>query len=180
MKRLALAAAAVLAFASTVSAKTFVIPHVLEKSGLTTNTPFTFDTTLYVVFAAGLGAEPHGSSSREVHGHITLMKFYLFDNDDAAMRSATGEEVCNPCTFEHAADGQRKLSIRVDDLITAKGGFPVSPGGADRPVTGYAVVVVSGQDADSVAMQGFVVNSHTSPFDLSVFGFEPQPIAAAP
>ena len=25
----------------------------------------------------------------------------------------------------------------------------------------------------------FVVNAHTSPFDLSVFGFEPQPIVAA-
>jgi hypothetical protein len=27
-------------------------------------------------------------------------------------------------------------------------------------------------------VQGFVVNSHTSPFDVSVFGFDPVPLAA--
>jgi hypothetical protein len=31
-----------------------------------------------------------------------------------------------------------------------------------------------------VSPHGFVVNSHTSAFDLSVFGFDPQPILAAP
>jgi hypothetical protein len=42
------------------------------------------------------------------------------------------------------------------------------------------VIVVGGSDPDGVELQGFVVNSHTSAFDLSVFGFDPQPITAAP
>ena len=33
---------------------------------------------------------------------------------------------------------------------------------------------------ERVNLEGFVVNSHTSPFDLSVFGFEPSDIKAAP
>ncbi len=36
-----------------------------------------------------------------------------------------------------------------------------------------------GNDPDGVNVQGFVVNSHTSPFDLSVFGFEPEVLRAS-
>jgi hypothetical protein len=39
--------------------------------------------------------------------------------------------------------------------------------------------VVGGADPENVAVQGFVVNSHTSAMDLSVFGFNPVEISAA-
>lgn len=34
-------------------------------------------------------------------------------------------------------------------------------------------------DPDGVAIQGWTLTAHASAFDLSVFGFEPQPIEAA-
>src|SRR5262249_36919344 len=81
--------------------------------------------------------------------------------------------VCGPCTFQLNGQ-QRKLSIRVDDLITTTGG------GFDTAVKlGFAVIVVSGSGAEAVNIQAFVVNSHRGPFDLAVFGFEPQPMSAA-
>lgn len=50
----------------------------------------------------------------------------------------------------------------------------------------FSVVIVDAVNTDvtnlikaNVKIQGFVVNSHTSPFDLAVFGFEPQPLQAA-
>ncbi|MDB6112576.1 MAG: hypothetical protein JWR69_4326, partial [Pedosphaera sp.] len=39
-------------FAHPAAAKTFVIPHVLEKSGTINNTSFTFDTTLFLTYNA--------------------------------------------------------------------------------------------------------------------------------
>jgi hypothetical protein len=69
--------------------------------------------------------------------------------------------------------GARKTSITIDDLIVARGGF-----GAATNRDAFGVVVLDG-DTTNVKLQGFVVNSHTSAFDLSVFGFEPQPLAAA-
>lgn len=44
---------------------------------------------------------------------------------------------------------------------------------------GYSVLTVDGR-ADDVKIQGFVVNARRSAFDLSVFGFAPQEILAAP
>jgi hypothetical protein len=64
--------------------------------------------------------------------------------------------------------GRRKVAIRIDDLIAPHG----SPG-ASVCKLGFDTVVIGGTDPDGVNLQGFVVNSHSSPFDLSVFGFEP-------
>jgi hypothetical protein len=67
----------------------------------------------------------------------------------------------------------RKASITVDDLIVARGGF-----GTETNRDAFGMVVLDG-DTTNVKLQGFVVNAHTGPFDLSVFGFDPQPISAA-
>jgi hypothetical protein len=146
------------------SSRVFVLPHVLEKSGLAmgaTGTPYTFDTSIFMTYTAGLGGKPPGGGA--------TVDLYLFDNDGSLMGGSLGP-VCAPCTYDFSS--LRKHSIVVDNLIAAKGGY-------STPVrAGFGIIVVSG-DADNVAIQGFVVNSHTSPFDLSVFGFEPQPIAAA-
>ncbi|MBS1902316.1 MAG: hypothetical protein JSS75_01270 [Bacteroidetes bacterium] len=54
------------------------------------------------------------------------------------------------------------------------------------PPDTYTVIIVNAEGKDvtgqiraDVKIQGFVVNSHTSAVDLAVFGFEPQPVAAA-
>lgn len=152
--------------AATRPTRTYVIPQVLEKSGTITNTQYTFDTTIFMTYTPGLANVPAGPGA--------TVDLYLYDQADAkSFMMNNGQPVCNPCTFLLDAT-TRFRSVRVDDLITAKGG------NFDKPVKlGFGVLVVGGQDPNGVNLQGFVVNSHTNAFDLSVFGFEPQPIAAA-
>jgi hypothetical protein len=98
---------------------------------------------------------------------------FIFDQSSGQpMQSSTGADVANPASFElNASNPTRTTSV--DDLLTAQGAF-------DAGVKlGFGVLVVGGQDPDGVNLQGFVVNSHTSPSDLSVFAFEPQPLQAA-
>jgi hypothetical protein len=142
--------------------KTFVLPHILEKEGSIANTQFTFDTTVFMTYTPSI---PGGTGA--------TASLYLYDEDGSVMESQTGTPVCAPCAVSLGNGSPRKVSLRLDDLITATGGF-------DNPVKlGFGIIVVGGSDPDGVALQGFVVNAHTSPFDLSVFGFDPQPIAAA-
>lgn len=130
--------------------RTWVIPHVLERPGRVANTPNTFDTELHMV-------NVDRTASVEVR---------VFANDGQPLLGQNGQPVCSPCTFTFQQSPKQVFSL--DERITATGGFA-------RPiVTGYVVVTTTGQ----VNMQGFIVNSHTSAFDLSVFGFEPQPLAA--
>ncbi len=144
-------------------AKTYVIPHVLEKSGRISSTTNTFDTTLMITYDGGLGDTLDNGGA--------TVDLYLYDDATALPMRGSAGEVCNPCTFQMDA-ANRKRAVVLDDLILAKGGFD------QESKTGYALAVVSGPDPDGVVMQGFVVNSHTGPFDLSVFGFDPQPIGA--
>ncbi len=148
---------------SGASTKAFVLPHVLEKSGLTSSTPFTFDTQMFMTYASGLGGLPAGAGA--------TADLYLYNNDSSPMTGAGGV-VCNPCTYDFTP-AIRKRSVVIDDLITAAGGFNAAV------KLGFGILVVGGSDPDGVNLQGFVVNSHTSAFDLSVFGFDPQPISAA-
>jgi hypothetical protein len=100
------------------------------------------------------------------------VKLYLYDQQTSALMVGNGSTICGPCTFD-LSSATPKRSINIGDVISTNGGFSGAP-----VKLGFGVIVVSG-DADNARLQGFVVNSHTGPFDLSVFGFEPQPIAAA-
>jgi hypothetical protein len=153
------------------AARTYVIPHILEKSGLVSTQTFTFDTTLVALYSSGIGGLPPGAGAS--------VDLYLYDDSGALMTGSSGSPICDPCTYNlgtgPAGSGSpRKQSIRIDDLIATRGG-----GFDTAEKTGFAVLVVGGADPDGVNLQGFVVNSHTGPFDLSVFGFDPQPITAA-
>lgn len=153
------------------AARSFVIPHILEKSGLVSTQTFTFDTSLLAVYSGGIGGLPQGPGAS--------LGVYLYDDSGAPLAGLSGTPICNPCTFDlgsgPAGSGSpRKQVIRLEDLINSRGG------GFDTAVKlGFGVIVVGGADPDGVSLQGFVVNSHTGPFDLSVFGFDPQPIQAA-
>ena len=149
-----------------------VLPHVLEKSGRINNTAFTFDTTIFATYVGASFSGPGGGGGGGVAGKVkeATVDVYLYDDDGVPMRSATGQDVCNPCSAT-LSPRHRKLNLSLDEEFDRAGGFPTPQG----VVTGYGVIVVGGHD-DGVAIQGFVVNSHTSPFDLSVFGFEPQEI----
>jgi hypothetical protein len=146
--------------------RTFVLPHMLEKSGRITDTQFTFDTTIFATYTGALAGGGGG-------GGATLDLYMYDDATGSLMTGADGRDVCNPCSYNLGGSSPRKQSIRIDDLITASGAF-------DAAVKlGYGVIVVSGADPENVALQGFVVNSHTSPFDLSFLNTPVQPLSAA-
>jgi hypothetical protein len=160
--------------ASDALARVFVLPHVLEKSGLVSDTNFTFDTTIFVEYTGGTAGCPPSSP-------CAFLELYLFDERTGLpLANGMGEPYCpvvSPCFFtigsgdEGTEPSPRKRTIVLDEEITNRGGFPDS-----AVKLGFAVVVVNG-DFENVSVQGFVVNSHTSALDLSVFGFEPVPIA---
>lgn len=150
------------------AAKTFVIPHILETSGKITNTQNTFDTQFFMTYAAGLAGSSPGAGA--------TVDLYLYDQQTGLpAQAAGGETVCAPCSYAlgDGSTGQppRKLVVTLDDEIVARGGF------AGPVLSGFVVAIVNG-DADNVALTSAISNAKSSAFDLSVFGFEPQPIAA--
>jgi hypothetical protein len=91
---------------------------------------------------------------------------------DFGPQTTTGGDV--KVTSVSTTPSPRKIAVRLDDLTgSAAAGPPL-------PVRLAFGVIVTGQgDSGGVNLQGFAVNQGTSPFDLSVFGFEPQPLDAA-
>lgn len=65
------------------------------------------------------------------------------------------------------------MSVSLDSLLQAAGGI------SESTVVSACALIVTGGDVGNVNLQGFMVNAHTSPFDLAVFGFEPEPLGAA-
>jgi hypothetical protein len=147
---------AVIAFCqvSLASDKTFVIPHVLEKNGTISNTPFTFDTTIFADYTGSIGGGGAGGAT---------VDFHLFDQATGLPMNANG----NLGTIDLSSANPSASRI-IEDCIDPLTGIKL----------GFGIIVVGGADPDNVALQGFVVNSHTGPLDLSVFGFDPQPINA--
>lgn len=152
---------------SSENLRTLVVPHFLEIIGRTTNTPNTFDSSLSMTYTGGLPGFPTGTGA-------TVDLTIIDEATGLPMKTATNQDVCNPCTTVLDTT-TRKRTIVVDDLIVANGGF-----GAQQVKLGFGIVVLHGDDPSGVNILSFVVNSHTSPFDLSVFGFEPQPILDEP
>jgi hypothetical protein len=137
---------------------TFVILHMLEKGAKSPKSPkLTFDTSIFTSYAAGL--EPPEPT--------VTVDIYLFNNTD-------GKPLLPPKGAPYQLNRGRKVALEIDDLIT--GGGPRGTAAFDAAVhVGWGVVVVGGT-GDGVNLQGFVVNSHTGGFDLSVFGVEPEPL----
>ena len=148
---------------ASAEAKAFVLPHVLEVSGRITETQFTFDTSLFMTYTPTLTTPTSDAS----------VSLYLYDSATGKPFSSGGAEVCAPCTFDLSAT-DRTAQLDLEDVI-----FPEGGSAQKGAKVGFGVFVVSGADPDGVAIQGFVVNSHSGPFDLSVFGFDPVPIDVA-
>ena len=142
----------------------FVVPLILGTGDAANAVQFTFDTTIFMTYTPGLARIPQGPGA--------TVDVYLFDNSAVnPLRSDNGQAVCQPCTFP-LGPASRSQSIRIDDLVAAGGAF-------DAGVKlGFAVIIVGGSDPDGVNLRGRVVGSHAGGIEQSVFGFEPQPIAA--
>lgn len=146
------------------SNRVIMLPHILEKTGKVTNTQFTLDTQIFATYSGGLPNAP-GS------GNGATVDFYLFDElDSLPLKSATNQDVCNPCTV-NLNTANRKAKFDVDDLIIGKGGFPRDV------VHGFGLAVLAGADLVSVGIHGYVINAKLSEFDLSVFEFPPALVA---
>lgn len=152
-------------FSGRLEAKTFVLPHVLEKSGTVNNTPFTFDTTMFATYVPGGGGIP-GPNNVEI---------FVFDAGSEQPILTPGGPVANPVdTFTLGPDPlPQTRSLRIDDRIMAAGGY------FDNAAKfGFGIIVIGGSDPDNVNVQAYIVNSHTSSLDVAVFGFTPQEINA--
>lgn len=140
------------------TARTMLAPHVFETKGRTTTAhhqDFEFHAAI------------HGGSIAD----STAVDISWF-NPAGGLIQASGKDVCGPCTLT-LDSSHRKQSLRLETAITSKGGW-----GSQTSKSGYAVITITGPGADFVSVQGFVVNSHTSPFDVSVLGFTPEEITA--
>jgi hypothetical protein len=147
------------------SAHTLVIPDLVETSRSAATSTDAIDTTLFVTYGRGLvGTGP---------GTAAAVDFYLFDAATSQpLLAKGGAQVCNPCHYD-LSTAARKVQIKLEALINTAGGF------AKATARGFGVIVVSGDDPNGVSFQGWMLKSHTSPFDVSVFDFLPQPLKAA-
>ena len=145
---------------------TFSIPHFVASPTNPEASPNGFDTTIFAVYSGGLAGTPDRGGAE--------VKLWLYDDFSAPLRTKTGHDVCNPCSV-FIASSFRKTAFSIDGLVDAAGGGFAHAG----KTTGFGVITVTGNDPDAVKLQGFVVNSHTGPFDVSVFGFEPQTLKGA-
>lgn len=141
--------------------RTFVTPHVFDTKGRASTEPNSTDFEIKAVYRRGV-VGGCGGGNYCPGGRVSL---YLFDESGRPMvggsaAGTAGTVVCNPCTRELGMN-TRTVTFSLQDLITNAGGFD---GEVQR---GFAVIVVDGQDPEGVNLQGFVVNSHTGPFDLT-------------
>lgn len=148
------------------SLRLIAFPHVSEHSAATNNTPFSFDSHIYAVYAGGVA----GSSIPAGSGATVLL--YLFESDGSFMQSALGTDVCAPC-IQTLNSTEPKKAFHLQTLFISAGGF------ASSVEIGFALVAISGT-ADAVALQGIIVNAHTSAFDASVDEIEASEVPTTP
>ena len=140
--------------------RTFVTPHVFETKGIARNEPNATDFEVKVRYARGV---PVDCTLDQCPG--ARVSLYLYDESGEPMRGAdastgAGTVVCNPCT-RTVGMSTVTATFSLQDLITKAGGF------AGEVQEGFGVIVVDGSDPGGVSIQGFVVNSHTNPFDFT-------------
>src|SRR5262245_24715518 len=107
----AVAVGASLAWTSPAPGRVFVLPHVLEKSGLVSGGGFTFDTTIFATYSGALNGAGGGS------GGATLYLTLIDEATGRPLLSGTGVEVANRLPLGISA-AHRKESYRLDDFIT--------------------------------------------------------------
>jgi hypothetical protein len=148
------------------AARVFSIPHMLEMSGTTTAATYTFDETLFATYTGGQAGTPGGAGA--------TLSLYLYDESTGALLTNYGTTVCSPCTYSIGGGASRKLILRLEDMVLARGGS------FDALVKRAAgVVVVGGADPGNVTLQPWLINSHSGAFDLATTAQTAQPVTSA-
>ena len=170
----------------------FVIPHVLETSGRALSSPrclFTFDTTIFAEYNPGVIA-CDGTDGVPVYKFEVAVPPATTPTAETPAATptpgppGTGVAAVSPTPSPTPIASKaiprsevvKKLrkAARKAAKKAAKAGARCSP----ELRVGAAYITVC-SDPDGVPMLTFVVNSITGPLQVSVFGFDPQPIAAA-
>lgn len=142
-------------------AETFVIPHILETSGRITGSQNTFDTTIFVTYIGGLiDSQPSPGATVDL---------YLFDQiTGGLLLSKNGDEVCNPCSFDLDSN-DRKLTIKIEDLVKEAGGIPENQFG------GYGFLTTDSNRGD-VKLNYSVEASKKSRSKTSILALQHKPL----
>ena len=133
---------------------------------VTATQTYAFDETIFATYTGGQ-AGTTGSGGATV-------SLYLYDEDTGALLKNNGLNVCAPCAFNIGGASPRKLTLRMEDLITAATG---SMDALAKRAAG--VVVVGGADPGNVTLQPWLINSHSNSFDLAMTAQTAQPVAGA-
>lgn len=157
------------AIAMETSARTFVLPHMLETTGRVSeadqfNRPV-HDTTLFVTYVGGIQGV-----TTDAQGGGATVTVHLFDEATGELTGAGQSPVATEVVQLDA--NQRKVKIDFEDLLTNAGAFSL-----DVIFQGFAVITVEGDD-EHVGMQMFTANANASPHNVAVFGFTPQELTA--
>lgn len=87
----------------------------IASPGNTATDPHATDVEILLTYTAGLAGMPSEAG--------TTTRLYLYDDEGEPLTSGTGQVVCAPCVFASGGAAPRRMTISVDDLILARGGF---------------------------------------------------------
>ncbi len=141
--------------------RTYLILNFVERQGSVANTPYSFDTTIFI----------YSPPFRE-----NRMELYLYDrlgNVLKAKRKFDGApvDICNPCRINFTG----RLRIDMETLILAAGEFsqPTYLAQAKMDITGRP------EDLDQLKIEYWLTNSHSNQFDLAWSVLQLTPLPAA-
>lgn len=141
--------------------KTYLILHFIERQGTVATTQYSFDTNIFI----------YSPPFRE-----NRMELYLYDrlgNVLKAKQRLTGTpvDICNPCRINFTG----RIRIELETLIGAAGEF------SENTYLGRANMVITGRpdDLDQLKVEYWLINSHSSPFDLSLSILQLEPLPGA-
>jgi len=152
---------------NTPQSRTHVIPHFFESKGRA-GTEFSFDFHFTAASASGqAGIAGAGETGVEI---------FVFDEKPGPPKPGA-PSVCPAGSCPELLSTGQKLALTLDQLAGSNAGGLKGAGFDRSTMLGYAIVTVEGGNDAETPLLLFVTNSHTSAFDLSVLGFQPEPLS---
>lgn len=144
-------------------------PYVLERQGSASDTQYTFDTLIYLLATGSLtgqGLKDGDAATGEKDAPDVTVHLYLYNNNGQPATSAMGTPIANPATFT-VGPANPMAAIQLETLILDAGGF------ASSIFLGFAVLSIESGDWNDVAVDAYIVHSHTGPGDLEITPLPP-------
>ncbi len=145
-------------------------PYVLERQGFVSDTQYTFDTLIYLLATGALtgqGLKDGAAAAGAKDAPEVAVHLYLYNNNGQPATSAMGTPIANPATFT-VGPTNPMAAIRLETLIQDAGGF------ASPIFLGFVVLSIDSGDWNDVAVDAYIVHSHTGPGDLEVTPLPPK------